>query len=290
MLKVMMLMKRKPGLSMTEFIERYESVHVPLAEKHATKIKHYERHYLHPGSHVMFGDEVAEPEYDVITELWYDDMAALAEQQDGLRSQPEVVATVIADEELLFDRTKSRLVYVEDRVSDLSPGRTPPGLDPAVQRLLDKDEIIDLVHRYSFLVDHRLHDELMELFTEDCVVDYGPGIGPPVHGRNAFRAMFGSGAPPTDTRPGFVVTSHHNANVLVTFDDDDRASVRTSVYAWHLTTAGVTPRIWGYYHDVAVRTPEGWRLAQRQLRVAGDEGWSIEWHPPAADPGPWQEG
>jgi len=84
MLKVMMLMKRKPGLSMTEFIERYESIHVPLAEKHATKIKHYERHYLHPGRHVMFGDEVAEPEYDVITELWYDDMAAFAEQQEGL--------------------------------------------------------------------------------------------------------------------------------------------------------------------------------------------------------------
>jgi hypothetical protein len=119
MLKVMMLLKRKPGLSMAEFIERYESVHVPLAEQHATKIRRYERHYLHPGRHVVLGDEVAEPQYDVITELWYDDMEAFTAQQDSLRSRPEVVAAIIADEESLFDRTKSRLVFVEDRISDL---------------------------------------------------------------------------------------------------------------------------------------------------------------------------
>jgi hypothetical protein len=28
-----------------------------------------------------------------------------------------------------------------------------------------------------------------------------------------------------------------------------------------------------------VRTPEGWRFARRQLRVAGSENWDIEWHP-----------
>ncbi len=46
----------------------------------------------------------------------------------------------------------------------------------ALQRLLDKDEIIDLVHRYSYCVDHRLYDDVVELFTEDCVVDYGPAF------------------------------------------------------------------------------------------------------------------
>ena len=43
-----------------------------------------------------------------------------------------------------------------------------------VRRLLDKDQIIDLVHQYSYCVDHGLYDEVVELFTEDCVVDYGP--------------------------------------------------------------------------------------------------------------------
>jgi len=91
---------------------------------------------------------------------------------------------------------------------------------PWPERLLDKDEIVDLVHRYSYCVDHRLHDELAELFTEDCGVDYGPGV----RGRQAFRSMFGAGGEPTEAHPAFLATSHHNANVLITFDGDDRAS------------------------------------------------------------------
>ncbi len=78
---------------------------------------------------------------------------------------------------------------------------------------------------------------------------------------------------------GFTATSHHNANVLVTFDGVDRASVRTAVYAWHQRADGVTPRVWGYYHDVVVRVPAGWRIAHRQLRVLGTENWQMEMHP-----------
>src|SRR5580704_707471 len=125
----------------------------------------------------------------------------------------------------------------------------------ALQRLVDKDEIADLVHRYSYCVDHRLYDEVVELFTEDCTVDYGPGFGPPVRTRAALAQMF------AHPGAGFAATSHHNANILVTFESDHRASVRTSVYAWHEQADGSTPRLWGYYHDVVVRSPDGWRIA-----------------------------
>ncbi|MBL7493339.1 nuclear transport factor 2 family protein [Frankia sp. AgB1.9] len=174
-------------------------------------------------------------------------------------------------------------MFVEDRVSNLPAGGATLAGDSerALRRLLDKDEIVDLVHRYSYLVDHRLHDQLADLFTEDCVVDYGPAVGPARHGRPALRAMFGDS---TDPR-GFLATSHHNANVLVTFDGNDRAVVLTSVYAWHQAPQGATPRVWGYYHDVAVRTVDGWRLAERQLRVAGTEHWPGEWHPLAPTKG-----
>jgi hypothetical protein len=145
-------------------------------------------------------------------------------------------------------------------------------LEASLRRLIDKDEIIDLVHRYSYCVDHRLYDEVVELFTEDCVVDYGPGF-PPVRSRSRLRQMFGH------PNGGFVATSHHNANVLVTFEDDDHASVRTSVYAWHRRPDGGTPRVWGYYHDSVVRLPDGWRIAGRQLRTLGVEDWNLEMHP-----------
>jgi hypothetical protein len=141
----------------------------------------------------------------------------------------------------------------------------------ALRRLLDKDSIVDLVHRYSYCVDHRLYDEVVDLFTEDCTVDYGPDW-PPVRTRAALRQMLGhpDGA--------FKATSHHNANVLVTFVDEDRAKVRTSVYAWHQGADGVTPRLWGYYHDSVVRTPQGWRIDTRQLCVLGVEDWHSKWH------------
>jgi hypothetical protein len=32
--------------------------------------------------------------------------------------------------------------------------------EAAVGRLIDKDQIIDLVHHYSYFVDHRLYDEV----------------------------------------------------------------------------------------------------------------------------------
>jgi SnoaL-like domain/EthD domain len=269
LLKVMLLLKRHPSLSMAEFIERYESVHVPAVLKNATKLRRYERHYLHPGRHVIFGDEVAEPEYDVLTELWYDDMAALDEQQEWLRSHRDRVAAVIADEQSLFDRSKSRLTFMEDRVSDL--GSRLEG-ESTMRTLEDKSEITDLVHRYSYCVDRRLYDELADLFTEDCVVDYGPGFGAAVQGRTAFRGIFGVGR-------GFEATSHHNANVLVSFEDEDRATVSSSLYAWHRRADGSTPQVWGGYDDVVVRTPAGWRFAERRLQAAGAEDWEVDWYP-----------
>jgi hypothetical protein len=146
-------------------------------------------------------------------------------------------------------------------------------IEAAVRQLIDKDQIIDLVHRYSYGVDHRRYDEVVALFTEDCVVDFGPGPAALVRSRSRLREMFGH------PDAGFAATSHHNANVLVTFEDLDHASVRTSVYAWHQRSDGSTPRLWGYYHDSVVRLPEGWRIAERQLRALGVEDWNMEMHP-----------
>ena len=141
----------------------------------------------------------------------------------------------------------------------------------AIGRLIAKDEIIDLVHRYSFCVDHRLYDQVVELFTVDCVVDFGPQYGT-VRSRSDLRRIF------ENPEGRFAATSHHNANVLVTFEDLDHAAVQTSVYAWHRRSDGVTPRLWGYYHDFVVRLPDGWRIAERQLRTLGTEEWNAVMH------------
>jgi SnoaL-like domain len=160
----------------------------------------------------------------------------------------------------------------------------------ALRRLMDKDEIIDLVHQYSYYVDHRRMDKVFDLFIDDCVIDYGPALGPPMHGLAAFRAMAGGGggggSGSGDGGGGsLAATSHHNANILITFEDDDRASVRTSMYAWHKLSDGTAPRLWGYYHDTVVRASNGWRFATRQLRILGNEDWDAEWYPAIGTPG-----
>jgi hypothetical protein len=90
-----------------------------------------------------------------------------------------------------------------------------------------------LIHRYSYFVDHRRFEELMELFSEDGMLDFDPGVGPVMRGRSEIRKLFGS---------RFLVTSHHNANVLVDLEDDDRATMCSTVYAWHETIDGKNPQ------------------------------------------------
>lgn len=69
MVKAIALLKRKPGLSREEFIEHYEKVHVPLILKYSTGVVKYVRNFV-------VSDGITEPEFDCITELWYEDMKA----------------------------------------------------------------------------------------------------------------------------------------------------------------------------------------------------------------------
>jgi hypothetical protein len=117
-LKVFLLLKRRPGLSMEEFRDHYENVHAPLGIKHVRNIKYYCRHYLYPGPYPLGGEQL-EPEYDVVTELWYEDIEAFDEKTALMRQNEEGLAALDADEQWLFDRAKSRLVFVESSESKL---------------------------------------------------------------------------------------------------------------------------------------------------------------------------
>jgi hypothetical protein len=151
---------------------------------------------------------------------------------------------------------------------------TSKRLEAAVQQLVDKDTIVDLVHRYSFYFDHLRFDDVASLFTEDCVIDYGRGIAPLIKSRAALLEVLAKAE-----GTGFLGTSHHNANVWITFSGPDSADVATSLYAWHHVPHGPNPRVWGYYYDKVVRTAEGWRISYRQLRVGGQENFDIDWIP-----------
>jgi hypothetical protein len=109
--KILLFLKRRPGMSTEDFRSYYETTHVKLCEKYAVGALRYVRRYLDP-----IGG--AEMPFDVITEIWLEDRAvfdAVCEMTARNEPPPEVVA----DEERLFDRAKSRTCTVIERESDM---------------------------------------------------------------------------------------------------------------------------------------------------------------------------
>ena len=120
MIKVIGLLKRRPGMTVAEFREYYETRHRLIGEKYLTGFaSRYRRRFLDPSPDRVTG-ELPEAEYDVIMEIWYPDQATY-EAASARLAEPEVTREIIADEERLFDRPKMRFFLVgEERESDVA--------------------------------------------------------------------------------------------------------------------------------------------------------------------------
>ncbi len=113
--KVLLFMKRRKGLSFNAFRAYYEIRHVPLCMAYMGDAKRYVRRYLEPRK----GEP--EPEFDVITELWFEDRKLVDALLRTLRSDA-LPADIIADEEKLFDRSKTRAFVVTEAETVLPAG------------------------------------------------------------------------------------------------------------------------------------------------------------------------
>jgi hypothetical protein len=119
-------------------------------------------------------------------------------------------------------------------------------LDPpdllAIRRLADL---------YGHLVDNRIYSRIHEVFIDDVeydVSDFGLGVQ---RGIAEVVACWRSARHPL---------AHHATTVLVDEEPDGTVSVVTTALG-----VGENGRVGSVtYHDVAVRTTEGWRLASRR--------------------------
>lgn len=112
MIKTIALLKRKPGMSREAFIEYYESRHAPFIRAMLPGIVEYLRNYIDlADAHVFPG--AAPIDFDVITEIWFTDRAAYDEAMAVL-ARPDNWAALVADEENLFDRDKTRMFVVRE--------------------------------------------------------------------------------------------------------------------------------------------------------------------------------
>lgn len=117
--KILLFMKRRPGMSMAAFQDYYENHHVPLALKYSAGVDRYMRRYLtaHPNPETGEAGELA---WDVITELWFENEAVFRGTVAYL-STALMPDEIIEDEKQLFDRLKLRMATVVERETAL-PG------------------------------------------------------------------------------------------------------------------------------------------------------------------------
>jgi len=118
-IKTIALIRRKPGISHEEFMRHYEDVHAPLAMACLPGLRGYVRNY------VVTAPGGADPGFDVVSEFWFDDAAALQAVHDFLRT--DEARALREDEARFIDSVSIRAFEVEEHGSSrLAPAGDPP--------------------------------------------------------------------------------------------------------------------------------------------------------------------
>lgn len=121
----------------------------------------------------------------------------------------------------------------------------------------DTVAIHELMARYNIEGDRGNITGLAAVFTEDGVLEFG---GQASTGQAAIRERLSGGRAPRN--PALTVVCHHLTTSSVEVDGDN---ARGRTYFAVLTDIG--PDHHGVYVDRFRRTPEGWRIAHREVRI-----------------------
>jgi uncharacterized protein (TIGR02118 family) len=121
MIKVMVLLSRKAGLTREQFKQYYEERHAPLIASLLTSVVEYKRNYPSlEGAH--FPPPQQDADFDSATEIWFDDRAGYDAFVRAV-SDPQTLRKIREDEASFLDHTKTRRFVVEECSTDLSAAR-----------------------------------------------------------------------------------------------------------------------------------------------------------------------
>jgi len=114
MLKMIALMRRRPDLSHSQFVDYYESQHAPLAHS-LFEFERYERNFIVPATLTGGAGERVPPfPYDVVTELYFRDRDHLEAMGREIANTDKGVL-LTRDEERFLDRTSITAFLVDCR-------------------------------------------------------------------------------------------------------------------------------------------------------------------------------
>jgi len=109
MMKWMLFVRRKPGLTHEAFRAHYEQVHAPLAMRLLPGIRRYVRNYLLPTPHMP------DPAWDAISEFWFDSPEAAQAARDWYAA--DATQTLQRDEMAFMDRDSMIMYDVAEETS-----------------------------------------------------------------------------------------------------------------------------------------------------------------------------
>ena len=141
----------------------------------------------------------------------------------------------------------------------MAAGQPPTLRADAVQWLVDRESIRDLVCTFGMSIDDRNQPAFAATFTEDGVLD--AGWGGRIEGRRAIATMTGL--------PATWRTQHFFGNIAIDLQGD-LATTRAYMVATHVfDPADIKQhaRAGGWYEQKLVRTADGWRFAYVKLVI-----------------------
>lgn len=150
MIKTLAFLKRKPGMSRDDFIKQYETGHAPFGITVMPTAKRYLRRYVR-----SVADGFPEPDFDVITEVWFENQKAYADAMAAL-SSPAIAALVAEDEAKLFDRSDMRFALVEEHETKLSGSPRTEGSQTKFLAFLKRKSGMATADFISYYEAHRL--------------------------------------------------------------------------------------------------------------------------------------
>ena len=112
--KIVILIKKKPGMSREDFINHYETSHAVIGKRLLGHLwTKYVRNYPTALMEYQPEQHAVSDSYDAVTEIWLKDDAAV-EEMTRIINMPENNKIILEDEEKFQDRLQTRLLMVDE--------------------------------------------------------------------------------------------------------------------------------------------------------------------------------
>jgi len=126
MFKAIALITRRPDMTREQFVEYYANNHVKLVWRVFPWTADYRRNFIDLSQSII-APGLPAPDFDSITEMWFHDRAGY-DRMLAAHAEPELDATMKADEARFMDRTKTRFFIVDEYgATDAGSPENAPG-------------------------------------------------------------------------------------------------------------------------------------------------------------------